>query len=35
MADIVELKYIEKDTSSSGFVDVEAIQTNRVYKERE
>ena len=35
MAEIVELKYIETDTSSSGFVDVQAIQTNRVYKERE
>lgn len=35
MADIVELRYIENDTSSSGFVDVEAIQDNRVYKERE
>tara|TARA_R110002020_G_scaffold343672_1_gene558005 strand:+ start:451 stop:558 length:108 start_codon:yes stop_codon:yes gene_type:complete len=35
MADIVELKYVEIDTSSSGFVDVQAIQTNRVYKERE
>ena len=32
---VVELKFIEIDTSSSGFVDVEAIQANRVYKERE
>jgi len=35
MADIVELKYVETDTSSEGFVDVQAIQANRVYKERE